>query len=389
MAEYQRMHPVVVNYFKVFHVNKGDDSILESLKKATDEFSSNRGNLEQEERDFSVFYRKNPVTINLLLYHFNGDWQGVFNFSKNNKLKICDGYREKQNIEANIINDDLVLDANTLVILSYYKGLSLLSNIKNVHINYSTINTLQHYYMAYGYKYIKDTLMWIEEMKNIVIEVDGYCESESTISQAFSDNFAKTCNIARDKDIPFLCADMYADIFRISTQLREFANVKFISIPAFYDFVGNKSEKLKQQALYKILSGASFVSFSANTIITAIKENDCQSMNDCISPFLICKSDYDMDSFSKVYLGAINHLSKECEDEACQLAEIILENTKRVWRRGQHYRDFEGIDLDARSRSKEIKKYVASIAVGINKILGNKERIVSICNEILFNISNQ
>lgn len=389
MAEYQRVHPVVVNYFKVFQLDPNDDNILESLMKAADEFSPNRGNLEQEEKDFACLYRNNPLTINLLLHHFNGDWQQVFHFSVNNKLKICDGNREKQKKEANMINDALVLDADTLVILSYYEGLSLLSNIKNIYINYSTINTLQHYYMAYGYDYIKDILNWIKESQNIVTEADGYSDRESTISKAFSDNFTKACNVARKKKIPFLCADMYADVLKASTQLEELTNVEFISIPAFYDFIGKKLVKLKEQALYKLIMGATFISFSANTIITALEENDYQSIGECISPFLICKSDYDMDSFSTVYLQAIYHLSEKHEDAACEMAKIILENTRKVWRRGEHYRKFEDVDMDAKRRADSIKKYVVNVVIGINEIIKNQNaEITQMCTNILLDVRN-
>ena len=383
MAEYQRVHPVVVDYFKVFQFDPNDNNILETLMKAADEFSPNRGNLEQEEKDFACLYKNNPLTINLLLYHFNGDWQQVFNFSTNNKLKICDGNREKQKNEVKMINDALVLDANTLVILSYYKGLSLLSNIKNIYINYSTINTLQHYYMAYGYEYIKDILMWIEESENIVIEEDGYTDSESTISKAFSDNFVNACNVAQNRKIPFLCADMYAEIFKVSTQIEELTNVNFISIPAFYDYIGGKFTKLKEQALYKLLIGTTFISFSANTIITAIEDNDYKSIDECITPFLICMSDYDMDSFSAVYLQAIYRLSIGHEDAACVLAKTILENTRKVWRRGWHYRRFKDTDADYKRRTESIDKYVIDILVGIKKIFENKsEEIVNMCDNI-------
>lgn len=42
-----------------------------------------------------------------------------------------------------------------------------------------------------------------------------------------------------------------------------------------------------------------FISFSATTVFEQIKSNDFQVSEELLQPFLICKSDYNMQSFSK------------------------------------------------------------------------------------------
>ena len=90
-----------------------------------------------------------------------------------------------------------------------------------------------------------------------------------------------------------------------------------------------------------------------------------------------------MDSFSAVYLQAIYRLSIGHEDAACVLAKTILENTRKVWRRGWHYRRFKDTDADYKRRTESIDKYVIDILVDIKKIFENKsEEIVNMCDNI-------
>lgn len=88
--------------------------------------------------------------------------------------------------------------------------------------------------------------------------------------------------------------------------------------------------------IYRLLTGCTFVSFSASTIIEQI-ENDYPVSLDAMHPFLICKSDHDMKSFADVYLQAINSLYSQNKVSAIKLAEIIIEDAFRVWRRGTTY----------------------------------------------------
>lgn len=85
-----------------------------------------------------------------------------------------------------------------------------------------------------------------------------------------------------------------------------------------------ESPKIKRQIIYRLLTGCTFVSFSASTIIEQIVENDYSVSRDAMHPFLICKSDYDMKSFADVYLQAINSLYSQNKVSAIKLAEISV-----------------------------------------------------------------
>ena len=94
---------------------------------------------------------------------------------------------------------------------------------------------------------------------------------------------------------------------------------------------------------------------------------------DFLSPFLICKSDYDMESFAIVYLQAIHRLNDVHEDAAISLAKIILDDTFRVWRRGTYYRETAKNydDSQALEKATRILHYVRTVLAGIKEIFPN------------------
>ncbi|WP_313184963.1 hypothetical protein, partial [Lacrimispora sp.] len=70
---------------------------------------------------------------------------------------------------------------------------------------------------------------------------------------------------------------------------------------------------------------------------------------------------------------------------AAFLAEIILNDTARVWRRGTYYRVTANnyADNDARNRSRAIAFYVARIVAGIKQILPcMSNELSSLCSEL-------
>ena len=123
--------------------------------------------------------------------------------------------------------------------------------------------------------------------------------------------------------------------------------------------------------IYQLLQYGEFVSFSASTIFNQIKNNNFQVSEELLQPFLICKSDYDMQSFSGAYLGAINMLREENDSAAEALSEIIIHNGKKIWKRGTYYREnlkrFPN-DKDSPIRAASIFKYVNTIIAGIGQI---------------------
>lgn len=74
---------------------------------------------------------------------------------------------------------------------------------------------------------------------------------------------------------------------------------------------------------------------------------------------------------------------------ASEFAKILLENAKKIWRKGAYYRSFKEIDADAQRRVDSIERYVEGISDGINKIFKTEEEIIDLCNSVLFDVISQ
>ena len=138
--------------------------------------------------------------------------------------------------------------------------------------------------------------------------------------------------------------------------------------------------------LYKLMQYGEFISFSATTVFEQIKSNDFQVSEKLLQPFLICKSDYNMQSFSGVYLGAIHLLKEANKAAAIALSEIVMRNTMQIWRRGTYYREtLKKMPNDdvVQVRAFSILKYAGSIITGMRQIWTTMPKeISSLCDEL-------
>ena len=132
--------------------------------------------------------------------------------------------------------------------------------------------------------------------------------------------------------------------------------------------------------LYKLMQYGEFISFSATTVFEQIKSNDFQVTEELLRPFLICKSDYNMQSFSYVYLGAIHLLKEENKTAAIAMSEMVMRNTMQIWRRGTYYREtLKKMPNDGmmRTRVLSIFKYACSIIAGMKQIWATMPKQIS------------
>lgn len=228
--------------------------------------------------------------------------------------------------------------------------------------NYGSIVDLLIDYQKYDFQFAEKALNWIYEAKNIVFEPDGYVEENSEITKAFSRNFTACCNIAKRANIPFLFSDYVAKKFQKISGLGLPCDVNFVSIPAACRHMDKDglSDELNEM-LYSLLKNCTFVSFNSSTIMYVIKNNNYTVTKDLLSPFFICKPEYDLNSFASVYLHTIILLlNKEKPDLAVSFTELVLDDLIRVWKKGTRYRYLAKrlLNKEAEIVAENIKKYV-------------------------------
>jgi len=365
VSDFQKTHPVVVDWFKTIQIKEDEDLVI-TLKDNL----PNNDDFFEEEKNIAKLYRTGNVPMNLILNRYNS-WGSFFEFARQNKLFICTGVLDELKKEQELIAEDVVVDEQTLVIMAHYGCLEALNKIKCIHINYGSVIDLLIDYQKYDFRYTEKVLNWIYVAKNIVFEPDGYIEENSEIAKAFSRNFFACCNIAQKANIPFLFGDYVAKKFQKISGLGLPCDVNFVSIPAICRHMDkNGSSDELNEMIYSLLKNCTFVSFNSSTILYVIKNNNYTVTKDLLSPFFICKPEYDLNSFALAYIYALLILDKENCDLAIRFAEIVLEDLIRIWKTSTKYRYSAKylLDKDAKVVAENVKKYVENILDAITNL---------------------
>ena len=260
-----------------------------------------------------------------------------------------------------------MVDAQTLIIMMMFSCIEALRYIDTVYVNAGSIDYLQYVCFSSHNTYALNALKFVCNSENIHIIADGFTK-ENSIEDIFGTNFNVCCTLSRNLDIPFLYHDMLAKVLQISNILID-SKIKIISIRAICGYIQTTNENIAEQWYYNLLHGCTFISYNANTIIYQIKANNYEITDKLLQPFMFCKSDYDMDSFATVYCAVIRRLIPEHLEAAEKLADMVIRDTIRVWRRGQYHRMNSGMYPEHKEKADKIKKYAMTISISIKTIL--------------------
>ncbi len=371
VLEYKHTHPVVVDWIQEVSISEAENPI-ESISQQIEKNFPDQKNHQEQEHQIASQYKQGIIPINVLLKYYNNDWWRIFQFAAENKLNVSHGNIKQLKLEQELIGDHLVVDAQTLIILAHYDCLTALQCVKHLHITFSSVVTLQCQYLSWNYPQIQSLMDWLQSSNNIVYEADGFI-TEDEMVEFFSKDFIAGCNVARKKKIPVLYSDALVTTFQMIAKDSPLSGIDFISIPALCNCLGESQQGHKNQMLYRLLKGCTFISFNADTILEQIATHEFNVSTDFLSPFLICKSNYDMESFAIVYLQAISTLNNSHEGAAVSLAKIILDDAFRVWRRGTYYREIAKNygDSKALEKAAKILYYIRTVLAGIKEIFPN------------------
>lgn len=332
IASYQDIHPVVVNWIKQIHIDmdRPAESLLAELEKAVP-----KQNAGLKEDELINLYKTKHATINWLLQCEHGDWDRVFNFAKQHKLFICKGNLEQVANAARKVTSDIIVDEQTLIILEHYGCMDLLTQIPKIHICYNTVQRIQCDFYNGRYE-AKQCLDWLKEANNIEYESNGFSLDYGDISTLLSDDCIYACGIAKEKEIPFLCADGVIPVWQEYVQLELLNKVSFITIPALLQRM-DQSQK-KSELVYHLLKECTFVSFNAQIMLDCLLKETCETTAEILENFLVFNSECEPKSFANVYLQAIDLLLERDRANAVVLGKQFMRFTQIVWNRGEYYR---------------------------------------------------
>lgn len=365
--EYKHRHPVVVDYLQEFHFDTESPTAGEDLLSMLNSLIGTPEERHVQETQIIRNYKNIRIPTNLIIKHFSDDWLNIMSFAQQNKLNVDLGNRELLHHDIELIHDKIVVDAQTLIIMMLFDCIEALCYIDTVYINAGSIDYLQHICFSSNNTCAVKTLQYVCDSDNVHIIADGFIKENSS-EDIFGTNFNVCCALSRNLDIPFLYHDVLAKVLQMNKVLID-SEVRFISIRAICGYVQTKGEDAAEQWYYNLLHGCTFISCGAKTIIYQIKANSYEITDELLQPFMFCKSDYDMDSFATVYCAAIRELIPEHLESAEKLADIVIRDTIRVWRRGQYHRMYSEMYPEHKEKADRINKYAMTIGFSVSSML--------------------
>lgn len=382
IVEYKREHPVVIDWLHEFSIPADHGDVATLFKQQINEAFPDQQQHETYEKTIAETYRSGVIPISLLFERYNCRLHQISRFASNNKLKIAMGDTDELKVS---IPDELVTDAQTLILAALFGGIEAIKLIPKLYINYMSIVDLQQAYFINGSPCLQELLSWLKHADNVTFVESGFIDSEGLLATEFSNSFVACCNTCKKRNIAYLYCDTVAIKLQRLADIELLNEVRFVTLPALcFHTLDNKPKELSV-ALYGLIRHCEFVSFNVDTIIQTIVLNEYKVTPELLDPFMCCNTDCNMSSFAKVYLGAIYALSLTHHNEAVQLAEIVLQNTKQIWKRGTYYRMVSEKYDDATSKDKadSITQYAKSIVRGIKQVFTNlPPEIVILISEI-------
>lgn len=337
ILEYKNTHPVVVDWLKEVKVSTENNDGNAFIKALSDASGRDVHNYEKQQNEILKLYKKSIPSNYFLLKYYNYDLSNFFIFAYKNRIRIAGGNLTDLYEQERIIEDDVVIDAITLITMRHYKCFEALQNIKRIHINYATLDVLQAHFLTLNYGYVADILEWLKSAENVIFENDSIFEYDSE-NNIFTYEFTACCNIAANLSVPLLTIETIASSVCSDPESKLPSPLTTVSINAFCEKVmSNDSEKLNQM-LYELMAGCTFINFNCDTIFSQLRKNDYAVDTKLLSPFMTCNTSCDMLSFAKVYLEVIKRLNLINSDVAISFATMVFDNAIKIWRKAEHDR---------------------------------------------------
>ena len=327
ILDYKHFHPNAVDWIEekqILKENENGENVL------TEEFSKflNSDSLAKFNSAFNETFMNSPISIYQLSTLIDFDYIKTFEKAIINGLKfqIASGNIEHLKNECKKIDNSVIVDSYTLLILGCLDVLDILSKFSVVYTTSETILNIINWAVSSHlgvplkvYKYIKNIL-------NLTVYSSSNCKLDD--NKHFSQEIVETALLSKKRNVPYLYAD-----YRISNDF-PINDIPFISIPSVLEYLETSDEKFARTTRYKLLSEnkCSFVSFNALDIIFSIKSNDSIS-EELLKPYLCLKSYYDIQSFINVY-GVALKLLKEQDllDYALAYCVLIVKYCDRLYR---------------------------------------------------------
>ena len=365
-VEFKEEHPKVVQWITPIYISENNvaNDILEAMSKFSPYESP--GDYNKNESNLSLKYQQGHLTLHTLMRFWHSSLLDLYIYMQKHPLLISEGAIEDIQRQTTEINDSIVTDAYTLIVLAMCDCLEMLAQFQTVYITYSTITLLQNMYLTEDNIAGAAALHWVENAINVIICQNGSI-GNTAIKNAIAADVIPCCNTAVSYNIPYMSCETVVGKL-LDAHIKDLPGAKYVTVVAAINRLYQDHFEVGSALRNKLLKQCRFINFNAADIFANITINDGVIDKETLKPYLCFKSDNDPASFVLVYFGVAVALKDQLTN-IDDYFQILTEYAGRIWSKGQYYRqrakDSNGCDADAVYRATAMNTFIVQLVCAI------------------------
>lgn len=233
-------------------------------------------------------------------------------------IPVSRGHLAETQSKSEIIEDRIIVDASSLVILASVDGLELLDVLKEIIIPFSTVTRLTQDKSGVLSHYTKKALDYVSSSPRIKrVPVDEAMKLAGEDIEILYEDIRDCIVLSSNSKVPFLNTEVVVGIKYNFLELLDINTLLFY-LKAKYDdrrvYISTVIANLRK-------FGYEFISFDADDMFHIYNEFGI----DGLTPFLKMGRNADYKTFGTVYVGFLNRISKsKTEEEFLNCSSIII-----------------------------------------------------------------
>lgn len=367
ILQYKQFHPNAVQWIQIVMESEAQSKGLqEALEKA---LGVNGQEYSWAETKWIMKYKEGKIPLHTLFRFYHGNVRNLIAYLQRHKLRISGGSLAEVREQASLIQNVVVSDAYTLIVLALCDCLNVLEKPDKIFLPAASINLIQQCFLTEETRAVSDIIEFLRSASNVKILPDGIYE-KSPADRILAQDVDICLHISEEKNIPYLsCESLLAELLKEPDLSMPRAN--YVSIVAVAEKYLKEEPALRAATKWKLLKKCDFVNFNAMDVLKSIELANWTVSAEIVSPFLNFKSTCDSASFARVYAGVTAALYKKGGDIQKQFLELLVDNMEKAWHRGQTLRNPIRRDAANKARAQAIDAFVVQNA---GLIFGMKEQ---------------
>lgn len=234
------------------------------------------------------------------------------------RIPVSRGLLLEAQSKADIIQDKIIIDASTLVILASVDGLEILDVFKEIIIPFATVTRLTENKSGIFSQYTRKALDYVSSSPRIKrVPVDEAMKISGEDKEILYEDIRDCIVVSANSKVPFLNTEVAVGIKYSFSELLDI-NALLFYLKEKYD---DRRESISTAIANLRKFGYEFISFDADDMFHIYNEFGI----DGLTPFLKMGRNADYKTFGTVYVGFLNTIFKsKTEEEFLNCSSIII-----------------------------------------------------------------